>query len=321
MNKLLVTVSPHIKSGRTVRSLMLDVVIALLPACAAAVVIFGPRALLVLLTCVVFSVLGEAATRKILKRPSSIGDFSAVITGILLALNLPVAIPLWMAALGSLVAIVIVKQLFGGIGQNFVNPAIAGRIVLMVSFPAAMTTWAKPFFYLAEGANALSPSVHAISSATPLAALAEGAELPQLLEMFLGIRSGSMGETCALALLIGFVYLLIRKVISPVIPLCFVGTTVLLTALAGFSPFYELLSGGLLLGAIFMATDYTTSPLTTKGKVIFGVGCGFITAVIRLFASLPEGVSYSILLMNILVPHIETLTTPRPFGEKEARAK
>lgn len=313
MNNLVVTASPHIHSGKRVHKIMLDVIIALIPACIAATVIFGPRSLLVLSVTVAACVIGEDVTRRILRRPRSTSDLSAVVTGMLLALNLPAGIPLWMAFLGGLIAIIIVKQLFGGIGQNFANPAIVGRIVLMVSFPAAMTTWLEPFYYRAADA---------VSSATPLAVMGDGGiTLPSLVDMLLGIRGGSMGETCALALVIGGIYLVARKVILPIIPLCFIGTTVLITALAGLDPMYQLMSGGLLLGAIFMATDYTTSPISIPGKIIFGVGCGLITAVIRLFASLPEGVSYSILIMNILVPHIENLTTPRPFGEKEAQPK
>lgn len=315
MNNLLVTASPHLHSGVTTRSLMLDVIIALIPALIASVVIFGPRALLVTAATVLFSVVGEYITRKILKRENTISDLSAVITGLLLAFNLPVTIPLWMAALGGLIAVVIVKQFFGGIGQNFVNPAITARIVLMISFPAAMSSWVQPFYYRA------AEKADAVTSASPLAALHAGEELPSLFNMFFGMRQGSLGETCAAALLLGGLYLIVRRVISPVIPLCFIGTTVAVTALAGYSPLYELLSGGLLLGAIFMATDYTTCPINFKGQIIFGIGCGLITAVIRLFASMPEGVSFSILLMNILVPHIERLTTPRPFGWKEAKIK
>jgi len=293
---------------------MLDVVIALIPAMIASIVLFGPRALLVLAVTVAACMIGEYVTRRILKRSNSLSDLTAVITGILLALNLPVSIPLWMAALGGLIAIVIVKQFFGGVGYNFVNPAIAGRIVLLVSFSYYMSNWTEPFAYLSATA------ADTVSAATPLAVAESGGQLPSLLDMFLGVRAGSMGETSILALLIGGIYLCIRRVITPIIPVCFIGVTVLLTTLGGGDPLYELMSGGLVLGAVFMATDYTTSPMNAKGQIVFGIGCGVITSVIRLFASLPEGVSYSILLMNILVPHIENLTMPKPFGAKEAAA-
>lgn len=310
MSHLTVSSSPHIHDGRTSTSIMRDVIIALVPAVIASAIIFGPRAFLIMAVTVFACVLSEYVTCKILKRPNPIKDLTAVITGILLAMNLPVSIPLWMAALGGCISIVIIKQLFGGVGQNFVNPAIAGRIVLLLSFASYMSNWREPFFYKA------AQTADTVSTATPLAIMESGGALPSLMDMFLGIRAGSLGETCALALIIGGCYLIIRKVITPVIPLCFIGTTVILSWLMGGDPLYHLLSGGLLLGAIFMATDYTTSPVTTKGKIIYGIGCGVITSVIRMFAALPEGVSYSILLMNILVPHIETLTTPKSFGEK-----
>lgn len=309
MSKLKVTSSPHIHDGRTAKSIMRDVVIALVPVIIAASIIFGPRALLVIAVTTAASVLSEYFCCRILKKPNSTNDLTAVITGILLALNLPVSIPLWMAALGACIAIVVIKQMFGGVGQNFVNPAIAGRIVLLVSFASFMNSWSEPFYYLGG-------TVDAVSSATPLSAMESGGTLPALSNMFFGVRMGSLGETCALAIIVGGVYLVIRKVITPVIPLCFIGSTVLLVWLMGGDPLYHLLGGGLLLGAIFMATDYTTSPVTRKGKVIFGIGCGIITAVIRMYAALPEGVSYAILLMNILVPHIETLTAAKTFGDK-----
>lgn len=317
MSKLVVTSSPHIHDGRTSRSIMLDVVIALIPVIIASAILFGPRALLVVAVTTAACVLSEYTACRILKKPVSTNDLTAVITGILLALNLPVSIPLWMAVIGGIIAIVIIKQMFGGVGQNFVNPAIAGRIVLLISFASYMSNWSKPFSYLNSSADAIS-SVSAVTAATPLATMEAGGELPSLINMFLGVRPGCLGETCALAIIIGGIYLVIRKVITPVIPLCFIGTTVILTWLMGGDPLYHLLGGGLLLGAVFMATDYTTSPVTTKGKVIYAIGCGVITSVIRMYASLPEGVSYSILLMNILVPHIETLTAPKTFGYKGA---
>lgn len=322
MSKLTVTSAPHIHEGRTSRSIMLDVVIALVPVMVASAIIFGHRAILVIATTTAACVLSEYFACRILKKPNSTNDLTAVITGILLALNLPVSIPLWMAAIGGCIAIVVIKQMFGGVGQNFVNPAIAGRIVLLLSFSSYMSNWSEPFFYSSGASDVMTSATtmvtDAVSSATPLAAMEAGGELPSLMNMFLGVRMGCLGETCALAIIIGGIYLLIRRVISPVIPVCFVGTTVLLTWLMGGDPLYHLMGGGLLLGSIFMATDYTTSPVTTKGKIIYGIGCGLITSVIRMYAALPEGVSYSILLMNILVPHIETLTAPKTFGYKGA---
>ena len=316
--KLTVSASPHVRSAQTVSGIMLNVIIALIPALAASVWLFGLRVLLVCAVTVSVSVLSEYIARKVMKRHNTIGDLSAVVTGLILAFNLPVSIPLWMAAIGSVIAIVVAKQFFGGIGQNFVNPAIAGRIILMVSFPTAMTTWTAPFAYKSTQGT--------ITTATPLAA--EESELPSLLKMFLGMRGGSLGETCAAALIIGGLYLIIRKIISPAIPLSFIGTVAVIMLIAGKGDLsfvaYQLLSGGLMLGAFFMATDYATSPINFKGRIIFGIGCGIITSMIRLFGSLPEGVSFAIILMNILVPHIENLTTPKPFGtakEKKSKSK
>lgn len=314
MNKLTVSVSPHLHSGQQSSRIMLDVIIALVPAMIAATVIFGPRVILIIAVTVAACVLSEYVSRRILKRPNSLYDLTAVVTGILLALNLPVSLPLWMAALGGVIAIVVIKQFFGGVGQNFVNPAIAARIVLLMSFASQMNVWDEPFLYL-------TGTPDAVSSATYFSALQTGSDLPSLWNMFLGIRAGSLGETCALALLLGGIYLIARKVISPAIPVCFIGTVAVLSFLLGGDPVYQVLSGGLLLGAIFMATDYTTSPINTSGKVIFGIGCGIVTILIRFYAALPEGVSYAILLMNILVPHIEMLTIPKAFGAKEAQDK
>ena len=228
-----------------------------------------------------------------------------------MAYNLPVGIPLWQAVIGSLFAIVVVKQLFGGIGQNFANPAITARIVMLLAFSGTMTTWVFPD--AVSGATALPD---AVSSATTLSVLkGEGTgSLPGLLDMFLGVRGGCLGETSALALLIGGAYLLIRRVISWHTPAAFVGTVFLLTLLLGKQPEYQVLSGGLLLGALFMATDYSTTPSTNSGRVIFGIGCGLITVLIRVWGNYPEGVSFSILLMNILTPYISKLTRPKPLG-------
>lgn len=315
MDKLTVSVSPHLHCGRTSQAIMADVIISLIPVTIASAIIFGPRSLLLIAVTIASCVISEYVSRKILKRPNSIQDLTAVVTGLLLALNLPVSLPLWMAALGGVVAIVVCKQFFGGVGQNFVNPAITARIFLLMSFASQMSVWDVPFFYRT------SSVVDAVTGSSYLSSLHSGGPAPSLMNMVLGIRTGSLGETCAIALLLGGCYLVFRKVISPVIPLCFIGTVAVLSAMLGANPLYQVLSGGLLLGAIFMATDYTTSPINTKGKIIFGIGCGVITVLIRFFAALPEGVSFSILLMNILVPHIENLTIPKTFGEKGAKVK
>lgn len=309
--KCYVSPSPHLRSGISTTKIMGNVLIALIPAVIASVVIFGWKSLLVITVCTATAVLAEYICRKVMKRSDTIGDLSAVVTGVLLALNLPVNINLFIAAFGSIVAIVVVKQMFGGIGQNFVNPALAARIVLLVSFPVQMTTWPKAFSYLQDTADA-------VTSATPLANNANGISTSYL-DLFLGTTGGCLGETCALALLLGGIYLVARKIIHPAIPVCFIGTVFVLSWVLGQDPLFHILSGGVLLGAIFMATDYTTSPMTTAGKVIFGIGCGIITVLIRLYANLPEGVSFSIILMNILVPHIERLTMPKPFGEERKK--
>lgn len=318
--KLTVSASPHLRSSKTTTAIMLDVIISLIPALIAAVFIFGPRVLAVTATTVISCVLSEYISRKVMKRSNTIGDLSAVVTGIILAFNLPVSLPLWMAAVGGIVAIVVVKQFFGGIGQNFANPAITARIILLLSFGKAMGDWTVP----------LSWKTDAVSGATPLALLGtENADLPSKLDMLLGLRGGCLGETCAVALLIGGIYLVVRKIISPAIPLSFIGTVAVIMLIKGHGDLnfltYELLGGGLLLGAIFMATDYSTSPLNFKGKIVFGIGCGLLTSVMRLFTPMAEGVSFAILLMNLLVPHVERLTAPKPFGtqkeKKEAAAK
>lgn len=327
-NKLVVSASPHDRAPQTVTGVMLDVIIALVPALIASVFYFGPRALLIecisVGTCVIF----EAFSRVVMKRNQTVGDLSAIVTGLLLAFNLPVTIPLWMVVIGSVVAIIVVKQFFGGIGQNFVNPALVGRIVLLASFPTAMSTWTQAKSWTMS-------NLDGVTSASPLASIHEmmkGGQGPDasLMDMLLGNRAGCLGETCAIALIIGGIYLVARKVIKPTIPLVYIGTVgvVMLIATKGniTATAYELLGGGLMLGAIFMATDYTTSPVTFKGKIIFAIGCGLITSLIRIFGNLPEGVSYSIIVMNILVPLIENATLPKPFGtpkkqKKEADAK
>jgi electron transport complex, RnfABCDGE type, D subunit len=311
--KLIVSSSPHMRSGITTRKIMLDVILALTPAAIASVIIFGPQALFLIAVSVGTCVLSEFVARKVMKRENTVGDLSAVVTGILLAFNVPVGINPVALAFGGVVAIIVVKQMFGGIGQNFVNPALTARIVLMVSFPQQMSTWAKPLYYLHPA--------DAVTTASPLNVLKTSVDgaTPTLLSMFVGLRAGSLGETCALALILGGIYLVVRKVISPVIPVCYLGTAALISLIAGRNAVFDLLAGGLLLGAIFMATDYATSPLTLKGKIVYAIGMGVITMLIRMFGALPEGVSFAIILMNILVPHIERLTRPRAFGKERVK--
>ncbi|MCI8840792.1 MAG: RnfABCDGE type electron transport complex subunit D [Oscillospiraceae bacterium] len=307
MNNMIVSVNPHIYAKDTTQTIMRDVLIALFPAVIASIVFFGVKALLVEVVCVATAMLCEWAFEKITKKPCTVMDLSAAVTGLILALNLPVDIPVWQAMFGSFVAVIVVKQFFGGIGQNFANPAITARVIMLVAFSGAMTSWAVPAF------------ADATSAATPLAVIAGGeGQLPSLLQMFLGARGGSMGETSCLALLIGGVYLICRKVISWHTPVAFIGTVLVCTALLGQQPLYQVMAGGLFLGAIFMATDYTTSPPTPAGKLIFGVGCGLITVLIRVWGNYPEGVSFSILLMNILNPYISDWTRTKPFGGVQA---
>ena len=306
MSKFYVSPSPHLRSHASTRRIMLDVIIALVPAIIASCVHFGWYPLLILAVCVAVCVASEFISRLIMKRDNTVGDLSAVVTGVLLALNLPANINPLIAAFGALAAIVVVKQMFGGLGMNFVNPALAGRIILLFSFPTAMTTWVASNFQ----------AVDAVTSATPLAA---EANTYSYLELLLGSHGGSMGETCAVALILGGVYLVIRRVISAAIPLVIMGSAALTSLILGRDPLFELLSGGLLLGAVFMATDYVTSPITFWGKVIYGVGIGVLTVLIRQFANIPEGMSFAILLFNILTPLIENITAKKPFGAKKAK--
>ena len=313
--KLIVSSSPHISSPVKTKNIMLDVIIAMVPALLASVYFFGPRALALVAITVAACVISEYVSRKVMKREQTIGDLSAVVTGMLLAFNYPATLPFWIAALGGVVAIVVVKQMFGGLGHNFANPAITARVILLTSFALRMTTWIEPFAWKAG-------EVDAVSAATTLGMISSGntADLPTYAQMLIGDRAGCLGETCIIGLLIGGIYLVAKKVISPIIPVCYIGTVFVFSAVLGTDPVMQILSGGLFLGAIFMATDYVTSPITNKGKVIYAIGCGVITVLIRQFASLPEGVSYSILLMNILTPHIENATMPRVFGTgKEAK--
>lgn len=323
-NNLIVSHAPHIKTKDTVQMTMLDVVIALLPALLAGIIVMGYRAAVVTGVCVAACVVFEWLWCKMLKKPVSVTDLSAAVTGMLLAYNLPVTIPLWIAVIGSFFAIIIVKQFFGGLGHNFMNPALAARAFLLTSWAAHMTTWVAPFTKLHLFGN-----VDVVTQATPLALIKGGAaaaELPGYFSLFLGNVGGCIGETSVLAILIGAAYLVIRRVISLRTPVAYLITVGILTFIFGGDGFfngdwlYHLLSGGLMLGAFFMATDYTTTPYTPKGQIVFGIGCGILTAVIRLWGGYPEGVSYSILLMNIAAPLIDRFTAPKRFGRKEAKA-
>ncbi|MBE6585699.1 MAG: RnfABCDGE type electron transport complex subunit D [Ruminococcaceae bacterium] len=301
MSQLKLSVSPHIHSGRSTSRIMLDVIIALLPATAAGAVIFGMRSLMVVGVCMAACVIFEAIFNFIIKKPLPVGDFSAAVTGLLLGLNLPANIPIWQCIVGSFFAIVVVKGLFGGLGANPVNPAITARVFMLVAF-GSMAKAAFPVV------------VDTASSATPLAA----EKATSILDLLVGVHGGAIGETCAVALLIGGVYLLIRRVITWHIPVAFVGTVYIASFfMEGMDPMAALaaiLSGGLLLGAFFMATDYVTSPATPCGKIIFGLGAGLITFLIRYFGVYPEGVSFAILFMNIITPYISSWTKRKVFG-------
>jgi Na+-translocating ferredoxin:NAD+ oxidoreductase subunit D len=317
--QLTISSSPHMFSNRTTKGIMLDVIIALMPAVIISGIIFGLKALILIAVTALACVIFEYLSQKVMKRKNSVGDLSAVLTGILLALNLPATLPLWMAIIGAFVAIVIVKQLFGGLGQNIVNPALCARIVLMISFPVKMTTWIVPLSgFTGDAITAPTPLVvlgkafTQKSGALPFFSLKD---MPSISDMLLGVRGGCLGETCVLALLAGGIYLIVRRVISPTIPVIFIGTVFLLTFFLGGSPVYQILSGGLILGAFFMATDYVTSPISNGAKIIFALGCGILTVVIRLYCSLPEGVSFAIILMNLLTPLIERGFKVKPFGK------
>lgn len=324
---LTVSPSPHVRNGMTTQKIMLVVVLALVPAIVAATVVFGPRALLLVVFCAGVSVLTELVCQRLMQKELTISDGSALLTGVLLALNLPATLPLWQAAIGCIFAVAVVKQLFGGLGCNFANPAITGRIFLLLCFAGNMTTWVKPFYYrdlsfgdFFAGTGNLADGV---TGATPLASGDAG-----LMELFLGNVGGSLGETSALALLIGGLFLLVIGVISYHTPVAYLGSLAVLELIYTLATggelsdvLYALLSGGVILGAFFMATDYVTTPMTGKGKLIFGIGCGILTFAIREFASMPEGCSFSILLMNLLTPYIDKLTLTKPLGAKPAERK
>lgn len=309
-NKLLVNSSPHIKHSETTTGVMLDVIIALLPAALFGVMIFGYYSAVLIAVCVASCVLFEYIFAKIFKNEGSVKDLSAVVTGLLLAMNLPPKFPIWMAVIGCFAAIVVVKQMFGGLGHNFVNPAIAARIILLISFPVAMTkTFINASFFGIDGLTA-------VTGATPLAFEVGTLNIDSAKTLFFGMHGGTIGETSAVLLLLGGIYLVIRKVIKPTIPLCFIGSVAVASMIMDGSAaagLISILTGGVMLGAIFMATDYVTSPTTTVGQIIFGIGCGLVTVIIRSGVAV-EGVSYAILFMNLLVPHIDHITVRKPFG-------
>ena len=327
-NKLLgVASSPHVSSPIGTRSLMLDVLIALVPALCAAVFFFGPRALIATVISVVACEIFEMGYRKLLHKTQTNGDLSAAVTGVLLAFVCPVTLPYWMLIIGDFFAIVVVKQLFGGLGKNFINPALGGRAFLMLSYPVAMTTWAVPGKW-----SGLVSAADAVTGATPLSVdFMHSGILPEasILDMFVGNVGGCIGEVSAVMLLAGGIYLIARGVIRPNIPVAFIATVAVLTFIfpQGGNDrltwmLYELLGGGLFLGAFFMATDYVTSPTSPKGEIVFGIGCGLLTVFIRYFGGYPEGVSYAILIMNVCVWFIDQATKPARFGfTKEMKEK
>lgn len=330
--QLNISSSPHIRHSETVPSIMLWVIGALVPSIIASYLFFGFRALYLTVLSAITAVAVEALICRIMKRASTIGDFSALITGILLAFNLSPSLPWWMVVLGSAFSIAVAKMAFGGLGSNFINPALAGRAFLMACYPAEMTSWVAPKLGTISGING-------ITSATPLAniksAMANGTFQAldfqdAIINLFTGNIGGCIGETSAIALIIGAVILLYKHIIGFTIPVSFIGTVFLLfwlfngsgqlfTSGAIIVPFYHILAGGLFLGAFFMATDMVTSPINRKGKLFFGIGCGLLTFTIRKFGGYPEGVSYSILIMNLLVPHIERYTRPKIYGEVKKR--
>lgn len=307
-DNLVVSSAPHFVSEVDTTRIMATVILALVPSLLVSAYVFGFRVITLTLVCVLGCVGFEYLFNKIVNKKQTIGDLSAALTGLLLAFNLPSNISYLIALIGCFVAIVIVKGLFGGMGQNIANPAITARIVLLVSFTTQMTTWPLP---------RAAQTADAVTGPTPLGILAEGGDLsalPSTSEMLLGFMGGSFGEVSAIALLIGGLFLIWRGIISPIIPACFIGTVAVFALATGQDPMFHILAGGVMLGAFFMATDYVTSPILPMGKVIFGVGCGLLTMVIRLYGSYPEGVSFAILLMNILTPHINTFCENRMYG-------
>ena len=313
-DNLIVSASPHLVTAMDTQKTMLMVLIALVPSLLVSTYVFGFRVLILTAVCIAASMFFEWAWNKLMKRKQTVCDLSSALTGTLISFNLPSGLPYWIAIVGCFVAIIVVKQLFGGIGKNLVNPAITARIVLFISFATEMTTWPLP---------RMNQTADVLTGPTPLGVIAEGGQLPTNLEMFLGYIGGSMGEVSAIALIIGGLFLVWKKIISPIIPCCFIGT-VFVFALIYYSAtgngdalqmaVFHILAGGVMLGAIFMATDYVTSPLLPAGKVVFGIGCGVITMLIRLFGQYPEGVSFSILIMNCLTPLIDSFFQKRMYG-------
>ena len=310
MNKLLVSSAPHIRTKKDTPSIMLDVIIALLPALVAGVVIFGVRALLVVMTCVLASVVSEFLFNILTKKEQTIFDFSAIVTGLILGLNLRADAPVWQCIVGAVFAIIVVKCFFGGIGQNFANPAVTARVFLLICFSNTLAGGARPL---------ISSNPDLVAGATPLQQIVNGEALPSLTDMFLGLRGGAIGETCIVAILLGFAYLVARKVIHFETPLIMIATVFVLSLIVGGDfnlALYQVLAGGLVFGAVFMITDYSTTPITRTGKMIFAFGAGLITFLIRQYGGYPEGVSFAILFMNILAPYIESWTKPRALGKR-----
>ncbi len=307
---LIVSSSPHQRAAVSTPVIMSDVVLALMPAALAGVWFFGLRALAMMVVCVAAAVGTEAGLERLMGKPVTVGDYSAVVAGLLLALVVPPDLPLWIGAAGAVFAMAIAKFIFGGLGQNIFNPALIGRAALLASWPVFMTRWRWPVFQAPW-----IPAFDAVSSATPLALWKLGGIKTPYLNLFLGNVAGSIGETSAVAILVGAVYLLWRGHISLRIPVSFIGTVAVLAGLFHQDPLFHVLAGGLLIGAFFMATDYVTSPVTPKGQIVFGIGCGVLTVFIRLYGGYPEGVCYAILIMNAATALIDRYTVPRKFGE------
>ena len=315
MDKFIVSGTPHVRSKDSIQGIMRDVLIGLTPAALMGIYVFGINALVIMVISIASAIFFEYLYQKLMKKPITITDLSAAVTGLLLAMNMPASAPYWMPIVGSAFAIIIAKQLFGGLGQNFINPALAARAFLLASYPTAMTTWPAP------------TGVDAVTVATPLALLKAGeittATSGDMMNALVGTVGGCIGETSAIALIIGGVYLIVRHVISWRIPVVYIATVFILTALIGRNgvriPQYEIFVGGLMLGAFFMATDYASSPVTPLGQIIMALGCGLLTTLIRIFGGYPEGVSYSILIMNLCVPLIDRFTEPKIFGALEVK--
>lgn len=317
---LIVSSSPHLRSDRSTKKIMLDVIIALVPAMIGAIYFFGMNAFKLIAISVIASLVFEAAIQKLFKKDITINDYSAVITGILIAFNLPANAPWWIPVMGAAFGIIIVKQFFGGIGHNFMNPALAARAVLVASWPQIMSSYVLPGAEAVSGATPLSIMKYGADAQASASVVEAAAKLPSLMDMFLGNIGGSVGETSAVLLLIGGLYLIIRKVINWKIPVVYIATTAIMLLLLGVETdqiLYHLLGGGLILGAFFMITDYSSTPVTPWGQIIVGIGAGILTALIRVKGGFPEGVSYSILLMNVLTPLIEKFTMPRIFGRSK----